>query len=139
MNGKRTTRKRLYKSLWFWVSALLVSILIAVTQIPIELRTARAAIDSVSNLGIEPAESNNSKVSEENNGSRSQVNEIGIEASNFRFEGDYFWADICFDMPSQADWHVGVPTLKFENTNISAFEVGLIESEIDGDFRSVRC
>src|SRR3990172_5850437 len=113
MNGKRTTRKRLYKSLWFWVSALLVSILIAVTQIPIELRTARAAIDNVSNLGI--------------------------EASNFRFEGDYFWADICFDMPSQADWHVGVPTLNFNGTNVDAFEVGVVESEIDGDFRSVRC
>lgn len=55
------------------------------------------------------------------------ADEISINGDNFRFTGGYFWADVCFDLPSTDDWHLSLPVLKYQDKAIAAYEIGVIE------------
>jgi hypothetical protein len=69
------------------------------------------------------------------------VNGIIIEASNFRIEGEYLVADICYDLPSQSDWLLpDSMTVEIKGRSIKVFEWGLIEWKYSADgLKTHRC
>ncbi|MQC27244.1 MAG: hypothetical protein DWG76_07335 [Chloroflexi bacterium] len=64
---------------------------------------------------------------------------IQIEASNFRVEGDYFWADLCYDRPSQADWLLGTSRLELPDAAINSFALELIDYRTGSTSVGQRC
>lgn len=58
----------------------------------------------------------------------SSAGNIGLEGSNFRIEGNFLVADICYDLPSQEDWLLSRDTvLILKDRTVVVFEWGLID------------
>lgn len=61
-------------------------------------------------------------------GTSDAVGQITVTGSNFRIEGDFLVADICYDLPSQEDWLLSRKTsLVLKDQTIIVFEWGLID------------
>ncbi len=55
---------------------------------------------------------------------------ITVQASNFRFEGDRFLADVCFDLPDEDDWTIRNASLRYGDTEIVGLRDGFGFSQI---------
>jgi hypothetical protein len=111
---------------WLWVVGLLVILAIAgFVGANYQFASANAQGPEV-NSSL-PDVSILSQTGDAGTSSKDTVNGIEIEASNFRVESGRLLVDVCFELPSEADWLLDLPFVEIGGETISAWEVNLID------------